>query len=482
MVDSPHASTPERKSSEHLTRSLTHGQMAMIAMGSALGTGLFLGSGAAISLAGPAVIISFAIGSAIAMVIAFAMGEMASRYPVRGGFGTLASRFLSPYWGYLVRWLYWIVTVGVTAAELVACAQYLRYWLPDLPLWVGIAAFAALVLTVNIVSVGSFGVIEFFLSSLKVIAVTVFIVVGALLVLVGLPQAPAVGLANWWAGGSFAPEGAQGVWLSLAFVMFSFGGIELLSISAAEAKDPARSIKTAARSTVIRLSFFYVAAIAIVVALVPWEMAAGAGEDVEHSPFVLAFGRAGIPGAATVTNAVVLIAALSAANANVYAGSRSLHSLASEGFAPRIFASTTGRGVPLLATIASSLGIAGAVILAVSGVGGVFELLMAVVTFSLVLVWLLILVTYVRYHRTRDGQELLRVPGGVVTAIAGIAGLAVVVSTIVEIDRMQIAAAVGIPFVALVSLGYALVVRPRVDRGSIDASFAEAERARGSAG
>lgn len=456
--------------------------MAMIAMGSALGTGLFLGSGAAIAAAGPAVIISFAVGSAIAIVIAFAMGEMASRHPVRGGFGTLASHFLSPFWGYLARWLYWIVTVGVTAAELVACAQYLRYWLPALPLWAGIVGFAALVFTVNVASVGSFGVIEFFLSSLKVIAVIVFIVVGVLLIVVGLPSAPATGVENWWADGGFAPQGITGVWLALALVMFSFGGIELLSISAAEAKDPARSIKTAARSTVIRLSFFYVAAIAIVVALVPWQVAAGSGGDVEHSPFVVAFSEAGVPAAATVTNAVVLVAALSAANANVYAGSRSLHSLASEGFAPRVFSATTRHGVPLLAIIASCVGVAGAVILAVSGVGGVFELLMAVVVFSVVLVWVLILVTYLRYHRVRDGQELLRVPGGPVTVVAGLVGLALVMSTVTVMEHMRVAAAVGVPFVAAVSVAYALVVRQRVSPESIEAAFVEADRARGIGG
>ncbi len=453
--------------------------MAMIAMGSALGTGLFLGSGAAMSLAGPAVIVSFAVGSAIAMVIAFAMGEMASRYPVRGGFGTLASRFLSPFWGYLVRWLYWIVTVGVTAAELVACTQYIRYWVPELPLWLGIVGFAALVFTVNVASVGSFGVIEFFLSSLKVIAITVFIALGIVLVTVGLPSASPTGVGNWVADGGFAPHGVSGVWLALAFVMFSFGGIELLSISAAEAKNPARSIKTAARSTVIRLSFFYVAAIAVVLALVPWRVAAGSGEDVEHSPFVMAFGSAGIPGAAAVTNAVVLVAALSAANANVYAGSRSLHSLASEGFAPRLFAATTRRGVPLAAIIGSCVGIASAVVLAVSGVGGVFELLMAVVSFSLILVWVLILVTYLRYHRVRDGGELLRVPGGRVTAVAGLVGLALVFATVTVMPHMQVAALVGVPFVLAVSVAYALVVRYRVDSASIDASFAEAESARG---
>lgn len=450
----------------------------MIAMGSALGTGLFLGSGPAIGMAGPGVIISFAIGSAIAMTIALAMGEMASRHPVQGGFGTLAARYLAPYWGYLVRWLYWIVTVGVTAVELVACATYLGFWFPQLDLWVGIVIFAALIIGVNVVSVRSFGIIEFWLSSIKVLAVLVFIVIGVLLVAVGLPSTPASGFANWTNDGGFLPFGFAGVWTAMSIVMFSFGGIEMLSISAAEAKDPARSIRTAAQSTVIRLSFFYVVAIAIVVALVPWQQAAGSGEELAKSPFVMVFSQIGVPAAASVTNFIVLVTAVSAANANVYAGSRFLHSLAVDHLAPRLLESTTRQGVPLFGIAAHALGIIATVVLAVSGVGGIFPLLMSVVIFSAVIVWVLILVTYVRYHRTRDGLELFRMPGGILTAGLGLVGLLFVFSTVLAVERMQIAAAVGVPFVAIVSLAYALVFRHRISVPAINESFAEADHAR----
>ena len=442
--------------------------MAMIAMGSALGTGLFLGSGDAIAVAGPAVIISFAIGSAIAMTIALAMGEMASRHPVQGGFGTLAARYLSPFWGYLVRWLYWIVTVGVTAAELYACSLYLQFWAPDLPQWAGVAILGAIVVAINVVSVKSFGTIEFWLSSIKVIAVVVFILVGLCLVFFGLPGTPAAGVSNWTNDGGFMPFGFKGVWVSMALVMFSFGGIEMLSISAAEAKDPARSIRTAAQSTVVRLSFFYVAAIGIIVALVPWKEASGAAGDVRLSPFVMVFHELGIPAAAGLTNLIVVITALSAANANVYAGSRFLHSLAADSLAPRVLERTTTRGIPLPGIIVHACGI----------LGGLFPLIMSTVIFSAVIVWTLILVTYIVYHRTRDGRELFRMPGGVVTAIAGIAGLLFVFSTVIAVERMQLAAMVGIPFVLLVTLAYVLVFRHRISVDAIDASFAEAEKAR----
>src|SRR5699024_3938555 len=180
---------PRAAEQHSLARSLGHGQMAMIAIGSALGTGLFLGSGKAIGIAGPAVIVSFALGSLIAATVALSMGELASRHPLRRGFGPLAAHYLSPLRGYLSRWLYWFVTVCVTGAELVACAAYLAYWVPSSPIWAGILLFAALIIVINLASVGSFGVVEFLLSSIKVIAVFVFILVGAVLVFFGLPDA-----------------------------------------------------------------------------------------------------------------------------------------------------------------------------------------------------------------------------------------------------------------------------------------------------
>jgi L-asparagine transporter-like permease len=343
--------------------------MAMIAMGSALGTGLFLGSGQAIGYAGPGVIIAFALGSLIAASIALAMGEMASRHPVSGGFGTLAARYLSPFWGYLSRWMYWIVTVGVTGTELVACASYLSYWFPAIPMGVGIVVFAAVILLVNVTTVGSFGIVEFFLSSIKVFAIFAFILVGIVLVFFGLPDTPAAGVSLLTADGGFLPTGWNGVWLALSVVMFSFGGIELLSITAAEAKDPARSIRSAARTTMVRLALFYVACITIVVCLVPWRQASSTGEEVATSPFVLVFDAVGIPAAAHLTNLLVLVAALSAANANLYAGSRMLHSLSLDRMAPRFLSRLSVRRVPVRGIAVSSVGIVVAAVLAFSGIG-----------------------------------------------------------------------------------------------------------------
>ncbi|MGY5766078.1 amino acid permease [Brachybacterium sp. DNPG3] len=452
--------------------------MAMIAMGSALGTGLFLGSGEAIGYAGPATILSFALGSVIAATIALAMGEMASRHPVRGGFGTLAARYLSPYWGYLARWLYWIVTVGVTGTELVACAAYLAYWFSAVPIWAGILVFAAIIVGINLASVGSFGVVEFALSSIKVVAVLVFIAIGLFLVVFGLPEQSAPGLHRLVSDGGFLPMGWSSVWVALSVVMFSFGGIELLSITAAEAKDPARSIRTAARTTIVRLAFFYVLCIGIVLALVPWREAASSGGEVATSPFVMVFDRIGVPGAASVTNLIVLIAALSAANANLYAGSRMLHSLASDGLAPRIAARTTARRVPLVGIGASSIGIVGAAVLAFSGVGGVFGYMMSLVVFAVITVWLLILITYIAFRRSGVDGATFRMPGGIVTACVGIIGLLAVFATVFVRESMQVAAMVGIPAVIVATVLYVAVARRRIDPADVDEAFAEAESMR----
>ncbi|MGQ4494520.1 amino acid permease [Dermabacteraceae bacterium P13115] len=455
--------------SNELKRSLGHGQMAMIAMGSALGTGLFLGSGAAIGVAGPAVILAFAFGSLIAACIAACMGEMASRYPVRGGFGTLASAFIGPFWGYLARWCYWFVTVAVTGVELVAVAKYLQYWVPGLDLSVSILGFAALIFALNIFSVKSFGAVEFFLSSIKVIAVFAFIIVGALLVFVGLPGTPAVGVANLTNDGGFVPNGFKAVWLSMSIVIFSFGGIELISISAAEAKDPGRSVKTAARSTMVRLAFFYVAAIAIIVCLVPWQQAAQV-DGVEASPFVLAFNQAGIPAAASVMNFIVLVAALSAANANLYAGGRMMHSLSADRFAPQAFGKTSSAGVPVAGLLASCVGIIAAASLAYFEVKDLFGIMMSVVVFSVMVVWLLILTSYLFYAKHRDGKAPFKVPGGRFVAGFGIFGVLSILATAVEMDGIWTAMKMGAPFILLLAVFYYAVVRKNVQPiGDLDA-------------
>ncbi|WP_238147975.1 amino acid permease [Rothia halotolerans] len=463
----------QHKPAGALARSLSHEQMTMIALGSALGTGLFLGSGAAISVAGPAVIVCYALGSLIAAIIACAAGEMAVKYPVRGGFGTMAGRFLGAFGGYITRWAYWATTVCVAGAELVAVSTYLRYWWPELPMWWGIAAFGVGIILLNAFSVKSFGVVEFFLSGIKVFAVIAFILIGLILIFFGLPNHPAEGVGHLTEHG-FMPNGVSSVWLAMALVMFSFGGVELISISAAEAKDPVRSVRAAGKATIWRLATFYVLALFVVMSLMPWSAAAESGE-LATSPFVLVFSEAGIPAAAAILNFIVLVAALSAANANVYAGTRLLHSLSYQGMAPRGFRRTSATGIPVRALVGSSVGILLVVILAASGISNVFVLMVALITSCVLVVWFMILLAYVFYRRREGASSSFRLIGGVPMAILGMAGLVSVFSTVFVLDDMRMAGLVGVAYFVVLTVLYFAVVRRHVT-GDREA-FEEADRA-----
>ncbi|SDJ42408.1 amino acid permease [Streptomyces indicus] len=452
-------------SGEGLVRSLTHRQTTMIGLGSALGTGLFLGSGSAISIAGPAVIVSYAIGAVLVAIIAVLLGEMSAAHPVQGSFGTVAHRYLGPWAGFLSRWLYWFSAVVVIGTEVVASALYIRWWWPEVPMSAAILAIAAVVLAVNVISVKSFGTTEFWLSTVKVVALCAFILCAALLVFFGLPDTEATGLAHLTDDGGFVPQGASAIWVAMAVVMFAYAGFEVVAIASAEAADPQRTIRTAMRQLAWRLSFFYLFAITLVLALIPWRKMADSDGSVEASPFVRVFTEVGVPAAATLTNAVVLIAAMSAANAHLYGASRLLHSLGGDGLAPAPMARLSRRGVPAVALAASTLGIAAAALLAFYDVGGLFGILMSIALFAVLLVWLLILATYIafRRHRAAHPGEFtgFSVPAGGKLAVLAAAGVLAVAATAVEVPDMRQAAGVGLAFTAVLGVCYWLTAQRR---------------------
>lgn len=465
-------STTEKASSGELNRSLSHGQLTMIALGLAVGTGLFLGSGAAISIAGPAVIISYAIGSLIAAIIGACAGEMAVRYPVRGGFGTIAGKFLGPYAGYLTRWAYWMTTVTLAGAEVVAVGKYMAYWYPQAPLWIWVLVAGSAIFALNLTSVKSFGIVEFFLSSIKVSAVILFIIFGLALVFFGLPGQEATGVANLTNDGGFIPNGPASIWLALAVVMFSFGGIELISISAAEAKDPVRSVRSSAKAMMWRLATFYVISLFVVVAIIPWRSAATLGKEIEGSPFVTVFNELGIPYIGGITNFIILTAALSGANAALYAATRLLHSLGHEGMAPRILARTSGSGIPGLALTISSVGAVVAMIMAISGVGNIFGYMMALVTVCVLVVWSMILLSYIAYKKTEKDASPFKVFGGSATAAVGLTGVIATFIAMFFVDSSMLTSViVGLSFFALITVVYFAGVNKNVT--SSDEAFEE---------
>lgn len=456
--------------SRGLVRSLTHRQTTMIGLGSALGTGLFLGSGSAIGAAGPGVIISYAIGAFLVAVIAVLLGEMSAAHPVRGSFGAIAHKYLGPWAGFVTSWTYWFSAIVVIGTEVVASALYIRWWWPGIPMGVAILAVAAVVLAVNITNVKSFGTTEFWLSTVKVTALCAFVLCAAFLVFFGLPDTDATRFTHLTDDGGFVPHGAKSIWIAMSVVMFAYAGFEVVAIASTEAADPQRTIRTAMRQLAWRLSLFYVLSITLVVALIPWRRLASGDGSVEASPFVRVFSDVGVPAAATLTNLVVLIAAVSAANAHLYGASRLLHSLGADGLAPAPLARLTGRGVPAIALAASTLGIAAAALLAFYDVGGIFSILMSIALFAVLLVWLLILASYVAFRRHRDAHPDeftgFSVPGGPKLAVVAAAGVLAVAATAIEVPDMRQAAGVGLAFTAALLVGYAAVARHRKAAGT----------------
>ncbi|MFF6886157.1 amino acid permease [Streptomyces sp. NPDC012421] len=464
-TDADEAARPASGGEGGLVRSLTHRQTTMIGLGSALGTGLFLGSGSAISVAGPAVIVAYVIGAVLVAIISVLLGEMSAAHPVQGSFGTVAHRYLGPWAGFLSRWLYWFSAVVVIGTEVVASALYIRWWWPEVPMSAAILVIAAVVLAVNVISVKSFGTTEFWLSTVKVVALCAFVLCAALLVVFGLPDTEATGFAHLTDDGGFLPHGASSVWLAMSIVMFAYAGFEVVAIASAEAADPQRTIRTAMRQLAWRLAFFYLLSITLVLALIPWRTLAGGDGSVESSPFVRVFTEVGVPAAATVTNAVVLIAAMSAANAHLYGASRLLHSLGADGHAPARLARLSRRGVPAAALAASTLGIAVAALLAFYDVSGLFGILMSIAIFAVLLVWLLILASYVafRRHRNAHPEEFtgFSIPGGDKLAVVAALGVLAVAATAVEVPDMRQAAGIGLAFTAVLLVCHAVTARRR---------------------
>jgi L-asparagine transporter-like permease len=451
-------------SDHELHRTLTGRQLSMIGLGGAIGTGLFLGSSLAISSAGPATIIAYVACALIALVIGWSLTEMSVVHPAAGSFGTIARHYLGAWAGFIVRWTYWTIQVIAVGGEVIAAGIYTRYWWPNLPLWVSVIIFSTVVLGVNTVAVSFFGRLEYWFSMIKVTAIIVFILLGLGYIFLGLPGHPAVGTRNISGNGGFLPHGLSGLGLAFVFVIFGYIGTEVVAVTAAESENPTRDIPRAARSMVLRLALFYCLAIAVVVTTVPWTQTAKGG-DVTASPFVLLFDIAGVPAAAGIMNFVVLTAALSSANANIYLTTRMLHALAVDGHAPAWLGKLSRRGVPHRAIVLSGLGLAVAAFLSVNSANSAYVMLFGVSVFGALVVWIFILATHIAFRRSRAARGLppspVRLWGApMTTGIAAGALLAILIST-AFIDGLTSAWEAGVPFFAVLLLAYLLISRRR---------------------
>ncbi|WP_433559671.1 amino acid permease [Pseudonocardia xinjiangensis] len=453
-----------------LHRRLTARQLTMIGLGGAIGTGLFLGSALAISQAGPATIIAFVVVALVALVIAWALAEMVTVHPTAGAFGTIAHAYLGRWAGFVIRWTYWTIQVIAVGGEVIAAGIYVQYWWPSIPLWLAVVVFSVALIVVNAATVRLFGEFEYWLSMIKVSAIVVFIVLGILLITVGLPDAPATGLSNLTSDGGFFPMGLGGVFLAMVFVVFSFVGTEVVSVTAAEAENPARDVPRAARQMVLRLALFYVLAIAVVLTIAPWSQTAKGG-SLDASPFVRVLEAAQVPAGASVMNFVILTAALSSANTNLYLTTRMLHSLAGHGYAPAALGRLSRSGAPRNALALSTIGLAVAAALSVNDGTAAYLALFGISVFGALVVWMMILASHARFRLLRRRHGLpdspARIWGAPVTTGLAFLFLGAVLVSTAFIDGLQIAWKVGVPFFALLLVAYLVTAsRGRGDAGS----------------
>ncbi len=411
-----------------------------MALGGANGTGQVLASGLSVNVAGPAIVLSYVIVAVISLWLGRALAEMAVAHPTAGAFGVYAGLYLSPFAGYAVRVSYWLMEVIATGGQLVAASIYMAYWFPGVPGAAWVLAFGVMLLYINSRAVGQLGAVEYWLVAIKVAAVAVFVGLGVL-VLMGLTGQPAIGLRNLTAHGGFLPFGVSGVWLGCCFVIYSFIGVEIVGVTSGEASDPARTIPAAMRRMVVGLSAIYLVTIFLLVALTPWNQL-GIGE----SPFVRVFAGLGIPGAAGVMNFVVLSAALSSANANLYLITRTLFSLARAGFAPAALGGVNRRGAPVNAMLVSAVGLAAAVLVRGLWPDSAYVWFFGVALFGALFVWLMIFVTHIAFKR----------PGVPLTSYGGAALVGGILISTWWVPGLESTLAAGVPWLLLLSVGYRL--------------------------
>lgn len=381
--------------SSTLQRGLKNRHIQLIAMGGAIGTGLFLGSAQVIQSAGPSIILGYAIGGLIAFLIMRHLGEMIVEEPVAGSFSHFAYKYWGKFPGFLAGWNYWILYVLVAMSELTAVAKYINYWWPHIPAWTSVLFFFVVITAVNLTNVKFYGESEFWLAIIKVTAVISMIIFGLYLLFTADVDS-SISFSNLWTHGGFFPNGFSGLFYMLAFLMFAFGGIELIGMAAAEAKDPKKTIPKAINQVVFRILIFYIGSLTILLSLVPWNQLDLGGLD--KSPFVMIFSQMGIGWAAHLLNFIILTAALSVYNSGMFANSRMLYGLAQQGNAPKVFKKVNKQGVPVPAVLLSALLIFGCVLLNYFVPEDALSHLMYIVVGALVLNWAMISLTHLKFR------------------------------------------------------------------------------------
>jgi aromatic amino acid transport protein AroP len=392
-----------------LKRGLKNRHIQLIALGGAIGTGLFLGSAGVLKSAGPSMILGYAICGFIAFLIMRQLGEMIVEEPVAGSFSHFAHSYWGRFPGFLSGWNCWVLYILVGMSELTAVGKYVHYWWPEIPTWVSAAVFFVMINAINLSNVKVFGETEFWFAIIKVAAIVGMIALGSYLLVSG-DGGPQAGISNLWSHGGFFPNGVGGLVMALAIIMFSFGGLEMLGFTAAEADSPRTVIPKAINQVIYRILIFYIGALVVLLSLTPWDglLASlnASGDAYSGSPFVQVFSMLGSDTAAHVLNFVVLTAALSVYNSGTYCNSRMLLGMAEQGDAPRALAKVDARGVPVRALLVSAAITLVAVALNYFVPQQALELLMSLVVATLVINWAMISYSHLKFrqHLLRQGQ------------------------------------------------------------------------------
>ncbi|AGI88170.1 amino acid permease [Streptomyces albidoflavus] len=411
---------------EGYQRGLGARQIQMIAIGGAIGTGLFLGAGKAISKAGPSLILAYAIAGLVIFFIMRALGELLMYRPVSGSFSEYAREFIGPFAGFVTGWTYWLFWVVTGITEVTAAAQYMTYWF-DVPQWVSALLFTIILYGANLISVKIFGELEFWFSMVKVTAIVGMILICVGILTLGFSDAgDTATVAHLWNQGGFFPEGIGGTLMTLQIVMFAFLAVELVGVTAGESKDPEKTLPKAINTVPWRIAVFYVGALVMILSVVPWtEFQPGI------SPFVAAFEKMGLGVGAAIVNFVVLTAALSSCNSGMYSTGRMLRDLALNGQGPKFFTRLTRSGTPLVGTTFSAALMMVGVWINYQWPGEAFNYVVSFATISGMWAWVMILVCQIRYRAKADRGELpvssFRAPGAPFTSWFALCFLALVV-------------------------------------------------------
>lgn len=394
--------------SDGTTTALGHGlkvrHLTMMGLGSAIGAGLFLGTGVGIAKAGPAVLISYILAGAVVVFVMRMLGEMGAAIPASGSFSHYARLGIGEWAGFVMGWLYWFMLIMVLGAEITGASAIVNDWVPSIPQWVVALVFVVFFAVVNLAKVSNFGEFEFWFAAIKVTVIVAFLVIGVLLVFGILPDTDPVGTSNLFGQGGFMPNGLSGIAAGLLVVAFAFGGIEIVTIAAAESENPERSIAVAVRSVVWRISVFYIGAISIMVLVLPWN-----DPELESGPFVAVLNKANIPGVAGFMELVVVVALLSAFNANIYGTSRMAFSLSRRGDGPAFMAKLSSTGVPTNAVLLSVFFGFVSVLLNWLLPDDLLGILLNAVGAALLVIWIFIVVSHLRLRKQLEASGKLTV-------------------------------------------------------------------------